>query len=185
MKKLFFALLLGGSTIALAQDSDATDRPDFNRKHEIRLDAVEVLAVNTLEFNYEYVLSKYTGLGAAISIGFEDDGESSYQNFAFTPYFRQYFFNKKDYGARGLFAEGLLQVASGEDTYTDFNEVGGFREVVGDWTNFGIGFALGQKWVSKNGFVLEISLGGGRYFGEEEFSPEAFFRGGVLVGYRF
>ena len=126
---------------------------------------------------------------------FDDYG--SYQKFAFTPYYRQYFFNKKEYGARGLFAEGLLQLATGEALYGDFhqgNDIGFiddegadiiFPDTNGNWTNFGIGFALGQKWVSANGFILELSVGGGRYFGGKEGSPEGFFRGGVLVGYRF
>jgi len=40
--------------------------------------------------------------------------------------------------------------------------------------------------VSNNGFVFEISAGGGRYFlNNDNVGPEAFFRGGVLAGYRF
>lgn len=187
MKKILLTLFMGASTIAFSQETETTDdHLNRDRKHEIRLDAFEVLAINTLELNYEYIISKYSGVGAAISIGWDEgDNFDNYQNFAFTPYFRQYFFNKKDFGARGLFAEGLLQVASGERLFVDFLEGGGSTTTTNDWTNFGIGFALGQKWVSRNGFVLEISIGGGRYFGNADDSPEGFVRGGILVGYRF
>ena len=181
MKKTLVALFLGSSLFGLTQETNLTDNPAINRKHEIRLDAVEALVVSTVELNYEYVISKYSGVGAAVSVGFDSDDLENYHKFAFTPYYRQYFFNKKDYGARGLFAEGLLQLATGEDS--SVNDI--FPSTAGEWTNFGIGFGLGQKWVSKNGFVLELSLGGGRYLGADENGPEGFFRGGVLVGYRF
>lgn len=180
---MLLTLFLGMSTIGFAQETETTDQPFTNQKHEIRLDVTDALIVSTLELNYEYIISKFSGLGASVSVRLDEyDDYGSYQKFAFTPYYRQYFFNKKEYGARGLFAEGLLQVASGEELYGD--DIG-FANNDGDWTNFGVGFALGQKWVSKNGFILEISAGGGRYFGGKDGSPEAFFRGGVLVGYRF
>jgi hypothetical protein len=186
MKKILLTLCLGASAIGLTQETETTDNLPPSQKHEIRIDAFEVLAINTIEFNYEYILSKYTGIGAAISFGWDEGSDfENYQNFAFTPYFRQYFFNKKDYGARGLFAEGMLQVASGERWYEDFFEDGNSNTTSNNWTNFGIGFALGQKWVSRNGFVLEISIGGGRYIGNADASPEGFIRGGILVGYRF
>jgi hypothetical protein len=118
-------------------------------------------------------------------VNLSGDNQDDYQTFTIAPYYRQYFFNKKDYGARGLFAEGLLQYGTGDDYYGDYY----YEQTFGDntnskWNAFGIGFALGQKWVSQNGFILEISLGGGRYFGNEEGAPEGFFRGGILVGYR-
>lgn len=199
MKKILLTLFLGASAIGFTQETESTTTEGIqDRKHEIRLDVTDALIVSTIELNYEYVISKFSGVGASVSVRLEEsDDFGSYQNFAFTPYYRQYFFNKKEYGARGLFAEGLLQVASGEELYGDYYEGNdiGFPDNEGadiifpdsdrNWTNFGIGFALGQKWVSKNGFILELSVGGGRYFGGKENSPEGFFRGGVLVGYRF
>lgn len=185
---MLLTLFLGVSTIGFAQESETTNDVATDRKHEIRLDALEALSISTIELNYEYIINRFSGLGAAISVRLDESNDyGSYQKFAFTPYYRQYFFNKKEYGARGLFAEGLLQVATGEELYTNFYEGNdiGFPDSNRNWTNFGVGFALGQKWVSKNGFILELSLGGGRYFGGKEGSPEGFFRGGVLVGYRF
>jgi len=195
---MLLTLFLGVSTIGFAQDTETTENVAADRKHEIRLDALEALSISTIEVNYEYIISRFSGVGAAVSVRLDDsDDYGSYQKFAFTPYYRQYFFNKKDYGARGLFAEGLLQIATGEELYVDYyegNDIGFpndegadiiFPESNRNWTNFGVGFALGQKWVSKNGFILELSIGGGRYFGGKEGSPEGFFRGGVLVGYRF
>ncbi|WP_203296486.1 DUF3575 domain-containing protein [Luteirhabdus pelagi] len=186
MKQLFLAFSILGSLFCQAQDAETA--PDAsNRKHEVRIDATEAIAIPNIEINYEYIISRYSGFGAAISVGFSDDYYHN-QKFAFTPYYRQYFLNKKEYGARGLFAEGLLQATVG-NTYNDdfyYTIEGEYIEEsdTNDWFNFGIGFAVGQKWVSNNGFVFEISLGGGRYLINDDDAPEAFFRGGILVGYR-
>jgi len=186
-KILLIAALLFSFTGIAQEDEEPVNLTAINsKKHEIRLDALEGLAVPALDISYEYVLSKYSGLGASINITLDsDDGID--QNFTFTPYFRQYFFNKKDYGARGFFAEGLLQYGTGEESsFLDIADINGNPVTTNeDWSQFGIGFAIGQKWVSRNGFVLEISAGAGRYLGGDDFAPDAFFRGGVSVGYRF
>lgn len=142
---------------------------------------MEGLIVPALDISYEYVISRYSGAGANIHFSLSDELDFE-QNFAFTPYYRQYFFNKKDYGARGFFAEGSLQYATGEQTVFNSDTNSQSSE---DWSQFGIGFAIGQKWVSRNGFVIELLLGGGRYLSDDDFAPEAFFRGGISVGYRF
>lgn len=186
-KKLALLLLCGITATTMAQNQEEKKSKNIQTaKHELRLDAIEALAVPALDISYEYVLSQYSGLGVTAWVGFDsdDDGFDSSQQFAITPYFRQYFFNKKEYGARGFYAEGLLQFATGEERgiYVE----GDFQEnLTENWTNFGIGFALGQKWVSNNGFVLDLSIGAGRYLGSNDIGPEAFFRGGIGVGYRF
>lgn len=185
MKKLLLPILMGVTIICYSQENDTTGLAS-ERKHEIRIDALEGLAVPALDLSYEYVISKYSGAGISTFINLSGDESNDYQTFTISPYYRQYFFNKKDYGARGLFAEGLLQLGTGGDNYgDDFDEEPiSVRDQDPSWTAFGIGFAIGQKWVSKNGFVLEISIGGGRYFGSEEGAPEGFIKGGILVGYR-
>jgi hypothetical protein len=193
MKRITTILCLAISAITFAQQ-DTDDQPvnlnDINnKKHEFRIDVLEGLVVPALDISYEYVLSKYSGVGASINIAFDDDDDIDFnQNFAFTGFYRQYFFNKKDYGARGFFAEGLLQYASGDtDTIFSFTDQGDvISQSSESWNKFGVGVSIGQKWVSRNGFVLELSLGGGRYLGgDDDFSPEGFFRGGVSFGYRF
>ncbi|MEM0518071.1 MULTISPECIES: hypothetical protein [Aequorivita] len=190
MKKILFLILMSGSFIGFAQESKNFDAGPQG-KHEFRLDGFEALVFKTIEINYEYVISKYSGAGAAIS--FNTDGETigDYgQKFAFTPYYRQYFLNKKEYGARGLFVEGSLQLATGEHEiyYYDYNPntdtyIEGTTK--NNWFDTGIGLAIGQKWVSNNGFTFEISAGGGRYLLNDDYAPEGYFRGGILIGYRF
>ncbi|MEL6810757.1 MAG: hypothetical protein AAFP76_05435 [Bacteroidota bacterium] len=190
MKRIFLTLCIGISTLGFSQESEETEFNVADRKHELRIDATEALIVPAIEINYEYVLSKYSGVGGSVSFTIEDDQDYE-QDYAVNAYYRQYFFNKKDFGARGFFAEGLLQYTGGT-TLDDFFEVtdpvtgnGIIISTEEDWTAFGIGFAIGQKWVSRNGFIVEINAGGGRNLSSDEAAPDAFFRGGVLVGYRF
>jgi hypothetical protein len=190
MKKILCILFMGTSLLGFSQESENFDAGPQGR-HEIRLDALEALGFSTIEFNYEYVISKYSGAGAAISFNLNDESLENYgQNFAFTPYYRQYFLNKKEYGARGLFVEGALQFAGGnnENYFYDYNPLTDtFTETTtnDNWFEAGVGLAIGQKWVSNNGFTFEISAGGGRYLLNDDAAPEGYFRGGILIGYRF
>lgn len=184
MKKSFLiGALCALSTMGYAQDSEEKGIANLqDRKHELRIDALEAVAGPAIDISYEYVLSKYSGFGATVWYSFDEDNDNYFidsgQKFAITPYYRQYFFNKKDYGARGFYAEGLLQLAFGDDADND-------PALDTSWTGFGIGFALGQKWVSKNGFVIDLNFGIGRYLDSGEFGPDAFARGGIGFGYRF
>lgn len=189
MKK-FKILLLATflcSLNSIAQEDDETVNLNEinNKKHEIRIDALEGLLLPSLDVSYEYVISKYSGVGASAAYIFDGENTSDFpQKFSFSPYFRQYFFNKKDYGARGFYAEGLLQFATGEGALFEFDEDGDV-ESDEDWTEFGVGATLGWKFVSTNGFVVDIHGGGGRYFLNSDFAPGGFVRIGVNVGYRF
>ena len=185
MKKLFLFLFLGIATIAAGQEETTPEPNKTNAKHELRIDVLEGLVAPAIDVSYEYVISKYSGAGISAFIALEDN-IGDYQNFAITPYYRQYFFNKKEYGARGFFAEGVIQYSSGDwDTYYYDDLLDSTVIENGDWNAFGVGFSIGQKWVSKNGFVAEISAGGGRNFGSDTLAPEGFFRGGISFGYRF
>lgn len=53
-------------------------------------------------------------------------------------------------------------------------------------TDFALGFALGGKWVTKNGFSFEIIYGVGRnLFNNENTDYDVVFKGGINLGYRF
>ncbi|MCH9660904.1 MAG: DUF3575 domain-containing protein [Bacteroidetes bacterium] len=184
MKKTLLALFLGMSAIALAQEkSQEQEESPISHRHELRIDALEGLIVPAIDVSYEYIISKYSGVGISTYVSLDSD-TNNYQKFAITPYYRQYFFSKEDFGAKGFFAEGLLQLGMGDDDEYFYIDDTNNGVTESNWTKFGIGFAVGQKWVSKNGFIVELNLGGGRYFGEDA-GPEGFFRGGASIGYRF
>lgn len=188
MKKKLLLLLFCVSSIAMfAQDNDEEEKGINNlkdRRHEVRIDAVEGLAVEVIDLSYEYVLGKYSGVGLSVLIGFEREEFDRYTSLQLTPFYRQYFFNKKDFGARGFYAEGVLNYARGRDPVDIFEGDIFINTERNNWSRFGVGFALGQKWISKNGFIVDVSLGAGRNFGPDD-NINSFFRGGVNIGYRF
>lgn len=118
---------MGVSFLGFSQESEKEEKGPQG-KHELRLDGFEALAFTTIEFNYEYVISKYSGAGAAISFNLNQE-------------------NIGEYGARGLFVEGSLQFASGEynDYYYTYNPDTGVSTCGTKnekWFETGIGLSL-------------------------------------------
>ena len=171
---MIIALLLQISPI-FAQDSE-TDR--LNRVNEVRLDGLKLIAGPIFEGTYEYVKNKNSGFGASLLVNFNSDNEFP-ENFSITPFYRMYFFNKRDYGAKGFFVEGFGKIASvNEDTiFDDFDNDESS-------TDLSLGMSLGNKWVNSNGFVFELLVGVSRSLGSNP-GNEAYVRGGLFVGYRF
>ncbi|EDP98310.1 hypothetical protein U8527_20160 [Kordia algicida OT-1] len=161
---------------------ETTDSNDFygvgNRANEIRLDAFDAAFFSALDFSYERVNDNDFGYGASLFINLRspDEDAAYYEKVAFTPFFRFYFFNKEDFGAKGLFAEVFTKFASGDNPEKDFDE---------EYFDAALGLAIGKKWVNKRGFIFELSLGGGRNIGLDDNAPEFTFRGGFSIGYRF
>ncbi|AXG69364.1 hypothetical protein KORDIASMS9_01584 [Kordia sp. SMS9] len=182
-KLLTLFLFLGFA--AHAQDTESTMPTDRyglgERQHEIRLDVFDAAFFSAIDLSYERVSDTDFGYGASLFLNFRDSDDGYYEKFAFTPFFRFYFLNREDYGAKGLFAEAFVKVASGED----YDNIFDLDDEDRDYFDAAIGLSIGQKWVNRRGFILEISLGGGRNIGLDEDSPEFTFRGGISLGYRF
>lgn len=180
-KLLALFLFLGFA--AHAQDTEnSTDKYGAgDRQHEIRLDVFDAAFFSAIDLSYERVTDPDIGYGASLFVNFRDSDDGYYEKFAFTPFFRFYFFNKQDFGARGLFLEVFSKIASGEDYDNIFDSDDPER----DYFDAALGIAIGKKWVNRRGFMLEISAGGGRNLGLDDNSPEFTFRGGISLGYRF
>lgn len=175
-----FALFLFLGFAVQAQDDTSSTTDPYgvgNRANEIRLDVFDAAFFSALDVSYERVNDSAIGYGVSIFANLRDteDNVAYYEKFAVTPFFRFYFFNKQDFGAKGLYAEVFSKFASG-DNPDNLNE---------DYFDAALGLSIGQKWVNKRGFMLEISFGGGRNIGLDDNSPDLTFRGGISLGYRF
>ena len=110
------------------------------------------------------------------------------QNFALTPFYRFYFFDLKDYGARGFFVEtftSFASVRSYDGVSLPFPE-GDFEEPKQkDVFQWSLGFAAGRKWVNKRGFSFEFFLGLGRYLLNTDYTDEVHPHIGANFGKRF
>lgn len=91
------------------------------KRHELSLDVTAALALPAIQPRYEYVLGRYSGLGADIFIALDSDEVETeeLEKLSITPFYRQYFFSKEDYGAKGFYAEGFLKAYTYESD--DFN----------------------------------------------------------------
>ena len=199
MKPFIYLLaILCLSFNAIAQDNqeptDSEKRLDTfteAKRHELSLDVTAALALPALQPRYEYILGRYSGLGADIFIALDSDEVETeeLEKLSITPFYRQYFFSKQDYGAKGFYAEGFLKAYTYESD--DFNSNFTVNEYE-DETFFetAIGVAIGWKWVSNSGFMIDLGLGFGRNLGfsdepEENNRPNFMPRGGIHFGWRF
>lgn len=198
MKKSICALAaILVASLSFAQDKEPTDSEkrldSFNaeKRHEISLDVVAGLAGLGINPRYEYVLGRYSGVGVDLNIGVADtDDFDNIETFSLTPFYRQYFFSKEDYGAKGFYGEGFVKFYTfEEDQFTICNsfDCNSQKESFFDTA---IGVGIGWKWVSNSGFLIDVGFGLGRNLGfasdTEEFDlPEVTGRGGINFGWRF
>ncbi|MGJ8685382.1 MAG: hypothetical protein ACSHWW_12200 [Nonlabens sp.] len=199
MKKILLSLVVVLiSATALAQDDNLTDSQErlneFNavKKHEVSLDVVAAIAGLGINPRYEYVLGRYSGVGVDLNIGIldNDDQFDYYEKFSITPYYRQYFFSKEDYGAKGFYGEGFVKVFSFEDSYYVGGMFGNENYNTESYTEAAIGVGIGWKWVSDSGFLIDLGVGVGRNLGiasdpQDYELPAVTGRAGVNFGWRF
>lgn len=179
MKKIILTLALLISFVSFSQEDEKQDL--FNRKHEIKIGAVKLLAGGIFEATYEYVKDSNKGFGVSLLVNF-DKGNDYIENFSVTPFFRMYFQTFEDYGAKGFFVEGFTSFFSGDyiDTFLLDDSITRGE----DFFDISVGIALGKKWINTSGFVFEFKVGAGRnLLGNSEF--DALFKGDLSIGYRF
>jgi hypothetical protein len=195
MKKMILtAVAICTLSVGLAQDENLTDSQQkmegFNesRKHEVSLDVVAAIGGLGINPRYEYVLGRYSGVGVDLNIGIDNN---NIETFSFTPYYRQYFFSKEDYGAKGFYGEGFVKFYTYEVNQGFINDGITRTTVSEDFFETAIGVGIGWKWVSDSGFLIDLGFGIGRNLGiaddaSNQYSlPEVTGRGGVNFGWRF
>lgn len=186
MKKVFLIGFILASFVSFSQDSksEPVKNEIFNRKHELRLGAVKLLAGGIFETTYEYIKDFNQGFGASLLVNF-DSGNEYEENYSLTPFYRMYFQTYEDYGAKGFFVEGFTSFFGGENnSFLEFDGDSTFVTGGDDFFDISIGLALGKKWINSSGFVFEIRAGAGRnLLGNSEY--DALFKGDIYIGYRF
>ena len=182
MKKITFIIVLFLTTIAIAQEKEEKNPQDVNKKHEVKINAISLLAFEWLDVSYEYLINEESSVGIGVLTSFNNDNDlEEYRKFSLTPYYRRYFSNQF---ARGFFVEGFGMLHKYEDDnyfYNGNNTINTPKER----TEFAVGISAGGKFITKNGFSAEIYLGIGRNVGGDDNSHEAVGRGGISLGYRF
>tara|TARA_B100000497_G_scaffold71869_1_gene80685 strand:- start:3552 stop:4166 length:615 start_codon:yes stop_codon:yes gene_type:complete len=195
MKKQLFLILLIISFIAKAQNKTDANETESQKsmtellkkkRHSLSLDVIAGLVFPAFNPRYEYVLNKYSGIGADLNINFDDEnGSQILEKFSFSPYYRQYFFSKEDYGAKGFYGEGFFKFYTYEnDTYLFEDSINTNTEA---YFETALGVGIGWKWVSNSGFFIDINGGLGRNLGFADDPNDRDFTGkfGVNFGWQF
>ena len=159
------------------------------KRSELSLDVISAITIPALSPRYEYILGRFSGIGADLFISLDGgdgiDNYSDVEKFSLTPYYRQYFFSKQDFGARGFYAEGFLKFFTFEEqlynSTTDSFSADSFFDT-------SIGAGIGWKWISQSGFLVDLGIGIGRNLGlpsDDNVGWELQPRGGLNFGWRF
>ncbi|WP_443939251.1 hypothetical protein [Pedobacter sp. MW01-1-1] len=196
LKKQLLIALLAISAITKAQNKTESKETESQKnmtefskakRHSLSLDVLAALIDPAFNPRYEYVLNKYSAIGADLNISFNNTKESEiYDKFSFSPYYRQYFFSKEDYGAKGFYGEGFLKFYTYETTNSFYN-----GNVISSNTNTyfetAIGVGIGWKWVSNSGFLIDLNGGFGRNLGFSTDIDKQDFTGkfGLNFGWQF
>jgi len=144
------------------------------QQHEVKLDVLDLIAFKSLDATYQYILNEESSVGLSIFKPLSDNNYIYNENFSITPFYRQYF----PLGAiENIFAEAFFSINSGDGE----DENG----VPATYTDGAFGFAVGKKYISPRGFVLEGMIGLGRNLFDNNDSPTAVLRTGINIGYQF
>jgi hypothetical protein len=162
------------------------------KRHEVGLDVFSAILFPAFNPRYEYVLSKHSGIGMDINIYLSDtdSGIGEIETFSITPFYRQYFFSKEDYGAKGFYGEGFLKFYQYNDS-VDSSSNGNSNETSENFNELALGIGIGWKWVSDSGFLIDIGFGVGRNLGIANYNEDIYGdrpiagRGSINFGWRF
>lgn len=183
MKKNLLTLLFLCITIAAyAQETRKQEDEKTFGKNEVKVNLLMgILAMP--EISYERLFDNNTGIGLSVSLGLDEDIE---YKLGFVPHYRIYFGNAKK--SSGFFIEAnaaLMQTRENNYWYAYLDNSGEVKSI--DYTrwNVGMGAAAGGKFLTKNGFIGELSLGVGRFFNRNNDGLEAYPRIGITIGKRF
>ena len=166
MRKILFAAIVFISSLTQAQQ-------------EIKADLFDALAFKTLEVSYEYYTTERSSIGISALFNFEKRAADFKYNEKrmFTPFLRHYFTNNSNWN---YFGEVFMGINTGEREI----ELDGSPNSYKEYTDGALGVAVGSKYVSSGGFVIDVYGGLGRNLFTSE-SRAVVPRVGINLGYRF
>ena len=180
MKKTALLLALVFSfNLGMAQEADQST-PIGN--DEIRLNTLWLI-IGSLSVSIEHIVSNDGSFGIVAEKTFDDDNFR--RNFTIAPYYRIYFSKKK---ASGFFFETNFTVYSEQaNNYYYYGSAHSYSppDVIDSEIGAGLGIAVGGKFLSHNGFVLDIYAGMGRALNDPKYIDNIFGSAGVSIGKRF
>jgi hypothetical protein len=102
MKKTILFITLCITTISIAQEPASVAPQDVNKKHEVKINALTLLAAKWIDVSYERLINQESSFGISVALNTDIDVNfyDSDLKYSLTPYYRRYFSEKF---ARGFF----------------------------------------------------------------------------------
>jgi len=161
MKKIIVVLTILTCTLGQAQN-------------EIKIDLFDGLILKSIEVSYEHFLNEESSIGVSAFFNLDEEASFSYnKSTMFTPYFRHHFSSKINWR---FFGEVFVGINRGEKEIKSPNT---YKK----YTDAALGVAIGTKYVSPKGFVVDIYGGLGRNLFTSD-APSIVPRAGINIGYR-
>jgi hypothetical protein len=177
----------------VVQEEEITQRN--STQNEVSLNILNVLVFGALDLSYERLMSDHSSLGFEMfsKVFNKNEGEDVdlskvyAKDFSLTTKFK-YFLNEEK-TAWGFYAEGFGMFSNGMNgrEVTRKDPVTGDSEKVEvdlEFTDFALGIGVGGKFVTKQGFLIDVSFGLGRNLFHKD-SPDIVILPTVSTGYRF
>jgi hypothetical protein len=198
MKTTCFTILaLSLTSFGLYQTSYG-DFIDDSPKNEFQINALNLLIFSALDLSYEHIINDESSLGVSMLIsldGTDRFGDYSnpyyYEGFTISPYYRIYFGNKP---FAGFFVETFVMFSKGHYDYYSSYDTNCYDCLTFDdyystyklkpFTELGIGFAVGAKFLTRRNFSVSILGGVARNFLTSH-GPGVAPKIGISLGRRF
>lgn len=168
----------------IVEDEDIPKRDLL--KNELSIGAFNLVAFGALDVAYERIITPNSSWAIeafilALDRANEDASDVYAKDFSLTGKYK-YFFG--DRAAWGFYVNGLAMISAGEYDKDVLQPDGWYEYETENYTDFALGFGLGGKFVSKQGFFLDLSTGIGRNLLSND-SPTIVGQFNVNLGFRF
>tara|TARA_R100001369_G_scaffold20091_2_gene36893 strand:- start:89154 stop:89741 length:588 start_codon:yes stop_codon:yes gene_type:complete len=195
MKKFLFPLFTIVSFLSFSQEtpennenSSTTYKRDI-AKNELSIGALNLVAFGALDVAYERIITPNSSWALeafvlALDRENEDLDDAFNKDFSLTGKYKYFFGDRSTWG---FYVNGLAMISSGKykvTTESFVNDNFFYRTEEKDYTDFALGFGLGGKFVSKQGFFLDLSTGIGRNLFSND-SPVVVGQFNANLGFRF
>lgn len=183
MKKIKIITILSVVLLLTLQQTANAQEAKTVIKNEIKINLLNsVLAMP--EVNYERLLQSNMSIGLALGFGVGKGTEDDFSQYKFlaTPYYRVYF---GDTDGAGFFIEGNAGIGNVQSNNVYYPSVNYQMQITSQTVfSYGLGAAIGKKFLTKNNFLGEIFGGVGRFFNSNA-TVEVYPRVGISLGKRF
>lgn len=155
--------------------------------NELSIGAFNLVAFGALDVAYERIITQNTSWAVeafilALTRESELANDAYNKNFSLTGKYKHFF---GDTRAAGFYVNGLAMISGGE--YREDGTYSGDRYIEGEegnYTDLALGFGVGGKFVSKQGFFIDLGTGIGRNLLNNN-SPTIVGQFTVNLGFRF